>query len=120
MDISNVAMTQFTSSAAVVFLMQKLKNASWFPLVQEGKQKLNRLISIFSAALVTIGISWTWSLDQATGTHTFAIMGLSWMAALHGAWHWLNQYALQETVYQATSNKAGTGSAVPPAATPKV
>jgi hypothetical protein len=35
MDVSNVVMTQFTSAAVVVFLMQKIKTAKWFPLVEQ-------------------------------------------------------------------------------------
>jgi hypothetical protein len=105
MDVSNVVMTQFTSSAVVVYLMQKVKTAKWFPLVQQGRATVNRMVSIVAAFLVAVGVSWTWSLDQSTGTHTLVITGLSVYALLHGAWHWLNQFALQETVYQATVNK---------------
>jgi hypothetical protein len=107
MDISNVAMTQFTSSAVVVYLMQKVKSAKWFPLVQNGRAMLNRVTSIVAAALVSIGISWSWTKDAATGTHTLIIMNIGLWTVLHGFWHWLNQYALQETVYQATANKPG-------------
>ena len=105
MDVSNVVMTQFTSSAVVVYLMQKVKTAKWFPLVQQGRATVNRIVSIVAAFLVAVGVSWTWSLDKSTGTHTLVITGLSVYALLHGAWHWLNQFALQETVYQATVNK---------------
>ena len=105
MDVSNVLATQFTSSAVVVYLMQKLKNASWFPLVQQGRATLNRIVSIVAAFAVAVGVSWSWSLDKASGTHTLVISGLSIYAVGHGLWHWLNQYALQETIYQTTSNK---------------
>ena len=105
MDVSNVAMTQFTSSAVVVYLMQKVKTATWFPLVQQGKAMLNRIVSVTAAFLVAVGVSWSWSLNAANGTHTLTIANLSFFTALHGAWHWLNQYALQETIYQAAVNK---------------
>jgi hypothetical protein len=105
MDVSNVVMTQFTSSAVVVYLMQKVKTAKWFPLVQQGRATLNRIVSVVAAFLVAVGVSWSWSLDKTTGTHTLVITGLSIYAVGHGLWHWLNQFALQETVYQATVNK---------------
>lgn len=105
MDVSNVAMTQFTSSAVVVYLMQKVKSASWFPLVQEGRALVNRIVSIGAAFLVAVGVSWSWSLNPTNGTHTLTIVNLSIFTVLHGAWHWLNQYALQETIYQAAVNK---------------
>lgn len=111
MDISNVAMTQFTSSAVVVFLMQKLKSAKWFPLVEQGRATLNRVVSIVAAAAVSLGIEWSWTKDASTGTHTLIIMNIGIWTLLHGGWHWLNQYALQETVYQATTNKPGIVSA---------
>lgn len=105
MDVSNILATQFTSSAVVVYLMQKLKNAKWFPLVQQGRAFINRVVSIGAAFLVAVGVSWSWSLDKSSGTHTLVISGIGLWAVLHGCWHWLNQYALQETIYQATVNK---------------
>lgn len=105
MNISNVAMTQFTSSAVVVYLMQKVKTATWFPLVQSGKAMLNRAVSLVAAFLVAVGVSWSWSKDPSSGTHTLTIMNLSWWSVVYGGWHWLNQYALQETIYQAAVNK---------------
>jgi hypothetical protein len=110
MDIANIPMTEFTSSAVVVYAMQKVKTAKWFPLVQEGRAWVNRIVSIVAAALVSIGIAWSWTKDPATGTHTLVIMNIGLWSILHGFWHWLNQYALQETVYQATANKPGIAS----------
>lgn len=100
--VSNVAMTEFTSSALVVFLMQKLKTASWFPLIQEGRVWINRGISIGSAAFVAIGVNYTWSPESRGLLITLPTL----TAALIGLWHWLNQYALNETLYRATINKA--------------
>lgn len=118
--VSNVVMTQFTSSAVVVFLMQKLKSAAWFPLIQEGKVLINRTISILSAAAVTIGIGYTWdpTLDASGNRHmTFAIPTLAAIAV--GLWHWLNQYALNEMVYRATAKPNGNGGATPAVAAVK-
>lgn len=107
MDISNPLVTQFTSAAIVTYLMQLVKNASWFPLVQRGRALLNRIVSIVAAAAVAIGISWSWTKDPQTGLHTFVIANIGLWTFFHGFWHWLNQFALQETVYQATANKPG-------------
>lgn len=104
MDISNVVMTEFTASAVVVYVMQQLKSAKWFPLVEEGRAILNRLISIGTAAFVAVGISWSWTKNPQ-GTHDFLIQNIGMWAVIHGFWHWLNQYCLQETIYQATTNK---------------
>ncbi len=100
-SVSNIVMTQFTSSALVVWGMQKLKNASWFPFLQHGWANVSRIFSIVAAAAVAIGINYTWN-PQTRGL-------LITLPTVYGAfvagWHWLNQFALQETIYQATVNK---------------
>lgn len=99
--VSNVAMTQFTSSAVVVYLMQKLKSATWFPWIQEGRVILNRTISIVAAAAVSIGVSYTWNPTSRGLLLTIPTVS----TAAIGFWHWLNQYAMNEMLYRATVNK---------------
>lgn len=86
--VANVAITQFTSSAVVVFLMQRLKNASWFPWLKAGAAGVSRTVSIVAAALTAIGINYTWS-PNPDGTHNLILMNLSLAALATGAWHWL-------------------------------
>lgn len=105
--VSNVAMTQFTSSAVVVYLMQQLKTATWFPLIQEGRVWLNRGISIGSALFIAVGINYTWNPATRGLLLTLPTVG----AAAIGLWHWLNQYALNEMLYRATVNKYPDGNA---------
>lgn len=102
--VANVAVTEFTTSAVVVFLLQKLKAASWFPLLEDGKAWFNRVGSIVLAGVSAIGIGYTWA-PNPSGGHllTIAIPTLPVLGI--GAWHWLNQYVMQETIYQATANK---------------
>lgn len=100
-NTANIVITQFTSSAVIVWTMQKLKNASWFPFLQHGEAKISRFASIFLAGLTTIGISYTW--NPTTRVLATAIPTLP--AAIHGAWHWLSQYCANEVLYQATVNK---------------
>jgi hypothetical protein len=113
-SVSNVVMTQFTSSAVVVYVMQKLKNAAWFPLLKQGSATISRVFSVVAAALVAVGINYTW--NPATRGLLVTIPTLAGFAL--GLWHWLNQFALQETVYQATVNKISlttvpAGKAIP-------
>jgi hypothetical protein len=114
-SVSNIVMTQFTSSALVVWGMQKLKNAKWFPVLQHGETKVSRLFSVVMAAFVAVGINYTWNPQ----TRGLLITLPTLMGALLGMWHWLNQFALQETIYQATVNKIsittqpGEGPAIP-------
>jgi hypothetical protein len=100
-SVSNIFMTQFTSSAVVVYIMQKLKNAKWFPILEHGQATVSRLFSIGAAGAVAMGINYTWNPQ----TRGLLITLPTLYGALVGAWHWLNQFALQETVYQATVNK---------------
>lgn len=104
MDAS-VGVTHFTSAAIVVYAMNKLKTAKWFPLLQKDWTWINRGFSMFVAFAVSIGIHYTWTADTIGGGHTLtlqiptlAVLGLS-------IWHWLNQYAMQETLHQITKPK---------------
>lgn len=113
---SNVALSTFTSSAIVVYLMQRLKQASWFPLVQADRAKLNRLFSIGAAAIGAMSVEWVW--DPSVRSLTIHIPTL-WVAVV-GLWHWLNHYAMQETIYQAAVNHGApiNGSSPEPAPVP--
>lgn len=100
MDAS-IGLTHFTSAAIVVYAMNKLKAAKWFPIVQEKRVTLNRAFSVTVAFFVAIGIHYTWSAG-AGGGHQLVLEIPSVGTLALGVWHWLNQYALQETVYHAT------------------
>ena len=100
-SVSNIIATQFTSSAVVVYVMQRLKSASWFPWLQHGSATVSRAVSVVAAAAVAIGINYTWN-PQTRGL--LITIPTRWGLAI-GIWHWLNQFALQETIYQATVNK---------------
>lgn len=98
--------TQLSSAAMVVYMMQRLKNASWFPWLVAGKAKLSRSISIIIAFFVHIGIGYTWDpvLDASGNRHlSLAIPAAGALAV--GVWHWFNQFVMQELVYQVTANK---------------
>jgi hypothetical protein len=100
MDAS-LGVTQFTSAAIVVFAINKLKAATWFPLLQKDWTKLNRGFSIAAAFLVAQGIHWVWTPD----TRVLAITIPTLSAFALGIWHWINQYAMQETLHQLTKPK---------------
>lgn len=114
MPVANLAVTEFTTSAVSVYLLQRLKSASWFPLAQHGKAWLNRYASIALAAFGAIGVNYTWTTYN--GAQGFFIAWPGWFAVGVAAWHWLNHYVLQETIYQATVNKVSLTTA--PAGSP--
>lgn len=104
MDAS-IGVTHFTSAAIVVYALNKLKSAKWFPLLQKDWTWVNRGASMFVAVAVSIGIHYTWTAGTDGGhTLTLQIPTLSVLAI--GIWHWLNQYAMQETLHQITKDKS--------------
>jgi hypothetical protein len=105
MDAS-IGVTHFTSAAIVVWAMNKLKTAKWFPLIQKDRVKLNRAVSVIVAFFISIGIHYTWSAG-AEGSHQLVLQIPSLTALALGVWHVLNQYAMQETLHQLTKPKNG-------------
>lgn len=101
--VSNVAVTEFTTSALSVFVLQKLKSASWFPWLQAGKAWASRAASIILAGAGAIGVNYVWT--SMGGQQGIFIAWPGWAAIAVAGWHWLNHYAMQETIYQATANK---------------
>ena len=98
---ASIGLTHFTSAAIVVFAMNKLKAATWFPLVQKDAVALNRAFGAIIAFLVSIGIHYQWTAN-ADGSHALLLQIPTLTALAYGVWHWLNQYALQEVIFQAT------------------
>ena len=95
----------FMGSAIGVFLLQYLKNAKWFPWAQTaGTKYVNRAMAIIIAILSATGIGHVW--DPAAHTLMFTNLTVGGIAI--ALWHWLQQFIMQETVYQATANKAAS------------
>lgn len=103
MDAS-IGVTHFTSAAIVVYAMNKLKAATWFPVLQKDWTLMNRAFSVVVAFLVSIGIHYTWTANS-DGSHALLLQIPTLSALGLGLWHWLNQYAMQETLFQVTKPK---------------
>lgn len=92
----------FISSAMGVALLQWLKKAPWFPFAKQvGTKKMNRVLAIILALFGATGISYVWNPQQ----HTLLLTNLSLWGVINALWHWIQQFVLQETVYQATANR---------------
>jgi hypothetical protein len=111
---ANLAVTQFSSAALVVYGMQLLKSAKWFPLLQEGKVWASRIFSAVSAVAIHTGIGYTWDpkLDASGNRHLLLAVPTLAVASVT-VWHWLNQFIMQEVVYQVAANKTAPSAAVP-------
>ncbi len=99
---------QLTIAAGVVAFIQWLKKSNlpilgWIN-VETGR--LNRVVSVVAAALAAQGITITWE----RGEHTLTIAGLTLSAVLGFAWHWVQQFGLQEWIYRSAIYKAPNSS----------
>jgi hypothetical protein len=99
-DVS-LPLTHVTSAAIVVWGINKLKSASWFPFLQKNWTIVNRTFSVVAAFGVSIGISYQWSAN-ASGGHQLVLQIPGLAALVLSLWHVLNQYVLQETLFQVT------------------
>lgn len=107
--VASVLSTQVTAAAMTVWLLQTLKNAKWFPLLQHGQKAISRAVSFIISAFVSIGIgySWTKNLD---GTHVLMLAIPTMPVLALGAWHWAQQFVYNEIIYQSTVNKLSVTS----------
>lgn len=82
-------------------IIEWLKRASWFPLLNSGSDWLNRLASVFMALVNATGIHYVVTGSAVEGgTITITIPMLS--VVVSGLLTWLGQFAMQEGLYQAT------------------
>lgn len=104
---SNVVVTQATSAAIFVYVMQQLKAASWFPwLKDEGQIALKRVISVLAAITIHTGIHFIWNPGTGEVWRQVVInLPTPWIM-LVTIWHWAGQFVTQELIYQITGNKA--------------
>lgn len=105
--------SSITASAIVVWAIEQLKKANWFPLVQKrGTAFAARSLSVIGAAAGSAGITWQWS----QGMHSLTISGLTFTAVLLFSWHCVEHFVVQEWIYQSAVNKSsGAKAAASPA-----
>lgn len=88
---ASVLGTQLTMSAVIVFILQVLKKASWFPWLSDQTQRLNTIVAVVLSGLAALGIHS--SFDPAS--HVLTITGLSPAGIAHAAIDWIRSYAMQ-------------------------
>lgn len=100
---ANVFLSHFTAAALVVWIIQFLKSAKWFPWLQsEGQTALKRIVSFGGALGAHTGITFAWhSLGAgAPGSHQFIITLPAYSVIAAFVWRWLGQYVMQEGWYK--------------------
>lgn len=90
----NILYTHMTMAAAMAYLMVLLQKSQRVPWIREETARMNAIVRGALAAVVTLGISWTWAPSAAHG-HVLTIAFPSGSDMLHGAFSWFGQYAVQ-------------------------
>jgi ethanolamine transporter EutH len=95
--MENELISQITSAAIVVYLLQAVKRSHLIPWLTMETATLNHLIAVCAAAVSAIGIHFAYSAEEGT----LVVTGLTLSGLLHSGWHVLNQYAMQRITYDA-------------------
>jgi len=102
MDVNQLVVSQVTLGAVSSWVLQALKKASWFPVLNESSTTMLKYFWAAVTSLLAItGLSYVY--DPAA--HTLLIQNFSLTLVLNAAWHWLTQFVMQEGWYQAVFNK---------------
>jgi hypothetical protein len=86
-------------SVAVVYLIQLLKNSSWFPWISRHTDKLNSWISVVAAFTTSVGFQFAFTGSAATGG-TLIIQVPALTVVLSVLLHSLGQVGIQESFYR--------------------
>lgn len=98
---ADLVTTQVTISAVVVFLLERLKRARWFPWLSAEKEKVTQWVAAALAALAALGIHT--EFDATKGV--LIISGLTVAGVLHGGFEVLRSLAFQELIYHGVVKK---------------
>ena len=95
--MDNELLSQFTSAAVVVYVIQWLKRSAWVPWLTMETTKRNWIVGAAAAAVSACGIHVAYKPLEADGT--LIVTGLSLTSAAHGIWHLANHLALNRVTY---------------------
>lgn len=77
METSAELTSHLTAGAAIVYGIQWLKDAGWFPWLTADTKTVNRLVSMALAAVAALGINWAYdaSIEGGDVDHSRALLG---------------------------------------------
>jgi hypothetical protein len=102
----NVLADQITLAGLSVVFIQWLKNRSWFPWITAHTDQANRYLSAFLAAVVAVGITWTWNPEA----HSLTISNLSLSMIVPAGYAWVKQFVFNELTYRVAAKRNGNGA----------
>lgn len=85
---------QVSIALAVSWILERVKQGEAISWVRADTQKLNRWIAIIVALASSVGVGFSYHAG------TLTITGLTLTSILTYAWHWLEQFVVQEASYQ--------------------
>ena len=95
--------SQLTVSAVVVWIIEKLKGASWFPVfTPQSSERVKQVIGAI-AALTAVGITYTY--NPTLGILT--ISGLTISSVGQFAWAWTQNFVSQQILYHGVVKNGG-------------
>ena len=89
---------QILVSAVGVWILERLKQAPWFPWIQAQSDRAQRWAAVLIALLATAGIHV--SFESEAGVLT--VTGLAVTNVAHFAWHAMKTFIFQELIYRST------------------
>lgn len=87
---------QVALSALITFVLEHLKQSSWFPWLSQQTEGWNRIASVVLAAIGAVGIHA--EFDATAGT--LVITGLTLGGLLHFVLEWGRQWLYQQLIYK--------------------
>ena len=97
--------SQITTGAAVVWLIQYLKNANWFPWLRIDTDVLSRIVAVVLAAASASGILIVYGWAGETSTFTFSASGVTPAHVFQFIWSIATSLTIQELVYRTAVKK---------------
>ena len=92
----------------IVYLIQWLKGSKWVPWLTADSKHLPQVLSAISAALLSFGITWTFSQTQPGDTAGVLTITIPmWTTLLKGLWEFLVQFTGQQVIFDGIVQKAG-------------
>jgi len=91
---------QFIVAMLGAWVIEYLKQSSWFSFITIKTEELNKIFAGVVAALSTAGILVVTSWDATTSTFVFSVTHLTMGNISSFLWHGLGQYLLMKLIYK--------------------
>lgn len=98
-DPSSYSFDSVALNVLVVWVIQRLKLAEWFPWVTEATPAMTKLVSVLAATFTAAGMAVSWTVEQGSGT--LVISGITGGSIVTFLWLIVKNVAFQHIIYKA-------------------